>query len=728
MVSSGLLKFDDQPENYWAWKTSFQSAVQDLNLSPQEELDLLSKWLGPQSAAQAKRIRAAYINNNPIAGLNMVRQRLADCFGAPEIIEHALLKKTEDFPKVANRENQHLRELGDLLLELQAAKLNGYLPGLSHLDTAHGVNPILAKLPYNLQERWVTVASKFKKDNGVSYPPFAFFVSFITEEAKTRNDPSFACVTSAFTISPRTEKTVKQKYQPPVSVRKTDISQAAGASQNTSIDRSTMDPDKQCPLHCKPHPLRKCHLFRSKTLEERKALLKDKHICFRCCSSIYHMAKDCHKTLQCRECGSESHPTAPHPEHLPQRPESSATTEDHGREQKEPHATAVTLKCTEICGNSANSRSCSKICLVRVYPVGQAERAVKMYAFLDEQSNRSLVKTDFFDLFKIDGHLEPYTLKTCSGVMEVTGRRAHNFVIESMDGTTHLSLPTLIECDMIPDDRAEIPSPEVACHYPHLKTVVGKIPEVDPDAEILLLGRDILHVHKVREQCNGLHNKPYAQRLDLGCVIVGEVCLGGAHKSASISVYRTNILQNGRASLLSPCKNSIQVKERLSCHTPNLSIQSSVHHLERETDDLGSQVFQRTQHNDKLALSIEDEVFLETLEQQVYKDSSNTWVAPLPFRSPRNCLPNNRPQAVKRLSSLRRTLDKKPQMKKHFIDFMQKMFDAKQAEPAPPLKEGQECWYLPIFGVIIPKARPDKSSVRLQSQTSRCFSQQRAFE
>lgn len=268
MVSSGLLKFDDQPENYWAWKTSFQAAVWDLNLLPQEELDLLAKWLGPQSAAQARRIRAAYVYN-PKAGLNMVWQRLEECFGAPEIIEHALLKRVEDFPKVSNRENQRLRELGDLLLELQAAKHNGYLPGLSHLDTAHGVNPILAKLPYNLQEKWVSVASKYKRDCGVFYPPFSFFVRFISEEAKVRNDPGFACVT---TFSLRTERPtgLKQKHQLPISVRKTDVSPAGGASQHLTTDKSITDPGKQCPLHGKPHPLRKCRLFRSKSLEERR--------------------------------------------------------------------------------------------------------------------------------------------------------------------------------------------------------------------------------------------------------------------------------------------------------------------------------------------------------------------------------------------------------------------------------------------------------------------------
>ncbi|XP_047445286.1 uncharacterized protein LOC125010584 [Mugil cephalus] len=713
MVSSGLLRFDDQPENYWAWKTSFQSAVWDLNLLPQEELDLLAKWLGPQSAAQARRIRAAYIHD-PGAGLNMVWQRLEECFGAPEIIEHALLKRVEDFPKLSNREHQRLRELGDLLLELQAAKQNGYLPGLSHLDTAHGVNPILTKLPYNLQEKWVTVASKFKRDCGVSYPPFSFFVRFVSEEAKVRNDPSFACVTS---FSLRTEKTagLKQKHQLPISVRKTDVSPVSGASQRLTTDNSVIDPDKQCPLHCKPHPLRKCRLFRNKSLEERKSLLKDKYVCFRCCSSINHMAKDCNVPLKCRECGSETHTTALHPEPLPLKWKNSAASEDHGGEKEELTATDVTSKCTEICGNLAGSRSCSKICLVRVYPAGQSEKAVKMYAVLDEQSNRSLAKTDFFNLFSIDGHLEPYTLKTCSGVMDVTGRRANNFIIESLDGMTQLSLPTLIECDMIPDDRAEIPAPEVALHYPHLKPVTSKIPEVDPHAEILiLLGRDILCVHKVREQHNDLHNEPYAQRLDLGWVIVGEVCLGFAHKSFQTSVYKTNILHNGRASLLEQCTNNIQAKEKFSCHIPSLNLRSSMFNQVRETDVLGYQVFQRTEHDDILDLSIEDRIFVETLDQQTYKDEANTWVAPLPFRTPRNRLPNNLFQAMKRLSSLRCNLDKKPQMKKDFINFMQKVFDAKQAEPAPPLTEGQERWYLPLFGVYHPR-KPEQIRVVFDS-------------
>lgn len=73
MVRSGLLKFDDRLENYWAWKTSFQAVARDLNLTAREELDLLTKWLGPESSLQAMRIRSVHVHN-PTAGVNKIWQ------------------------------------------------------------------------------------------------------------------------------------------------------------------------------------------------------------------------------------------------------------------------------------------------------------------------------------------------------------------------------------------------------------------------------------------------------------------------------------------------------------------------------------------------------------------------------------------------------------------------------------------------------------------------------
>ncbi|XP_056093862.1 uncharacterized protein LOC130072671 [Rhinichthys klamathensis goyatoka] len=706
MVSSGLLKFDDKPENYWAWKASFISSTDDLKLSAREELDLLCKWLGPSSSEQAKRIRAVHIHNAP-TGLRMLWQRLEDVYGSPEVIENALLRKVEEFPKISGKENHKLRELGDILMELEAARADGYLPGLSYLNTSRGVSPIVQKLPLNLQERWITVGSHYKDQHRVPYPPFGIFVNFVCEQARTRNDPSFASITGAWCAT----KTEKSVYQPAshhvrtsVAVRRTEIS--TSDSDNTTVVRKQEDPDKQCPLHNKPHPLRKCRGFRNKTFEERKAYLKEKRICFKCCASSTHVAKDCNRPLLCQECNSDKHLSALHPGPAPWKTDVHVSTIDHSGERQPLEAIpSVTSKCTEICGSVNTSKSCSKICLALVYPAGQRDKAIKTYIVLDEQSNKSLGRTEFFEHFGIQGTGSRYTLKTCSGVVDTAGRRASNFMVESVDGNIHIPLPTLIECDMLPDDRSEIPSPEVARHHPHLKHLADKIPALDPNASILLLlGRDIIRLHKVREQCNGPHNAPFAQRLDLGWVIIGDVCLGRAHKTTTASVFRTSVLISGRHSILNPCISNLMVREKIDSAVPAHTF-PCVSQAANEADSLGRDVFQRTQRDDQLGLSIEDELFLDLMDKEVYIDEANCWVAPLPFKPNRPCLPNNRHHAVNRLASLRRMLEKKHGMKEHFFNFMQAMFDADQAEVAPALKPQQECWYLPIFGVYHPQKK-----------------------
>lgn len=59
----------------------------------------------------------------------MIWERLEECYGSAKAIEDALFKKVEDSPKITSRGYQKLRELKDLLQELQAAKAKGDLPG-----------------------------------------------------------------------------------------------------------------------------------------------------------------------------------------------------------------------------------------------------------------------------------------------------------------------------------------------------------------------------------------------------------------------------------------------------------------------------------------------------------------------------------------------------------------------------------------------------------------------
>nr|XP_055056164.1 uncharacterized protein LOC129440699 [Misgurnus anguillicaudatus] len=715
LLTAGLIKFDDKPENYLAWKSTFSNAIEDLNLKPSEELDLLTKWLGPESAEHARRIRSVHINY-PAVGLSRIWERLEQCYGSAEAIESALLNKVDCFPRISNRDPQCLRELADLLSEIESAKMDGYLPGLSYLDTARGIAPILEKLPFALQEKWMRQGSRYKQEHNVSFPPFSFFSTFIRNEAHMRNDPSFK-FNLPNTMQPTGQKFSSREKRLPVAVHKTEVEHGIPTVKSKLVGE---DFSKQCPIHKKPHPLHKCRGFREKPIDERKAFLREHAICFRCCSSTSHQARNCTSTIQCSECDSERHIAALHPGPAPwSKNETVRPVIHHGGEDDEKTITTVaTSSCTKVCGNGFRGRSCSKICLVNIYCKDHPQIKLKTYAILDDQSNKSLAKSTFFDKFNVIDHASPYTLKTCTGTSEILGRRAKGFIIESINDGASFTLPTLIECNELPDNRAEIPTPDAAWNHAHLKSVAHKIPPLDPDAEILLLlGRDIIEVHKVLEQRNGPRHAPFAQKLALGWVVIGDVCLDGAHKPCKVNTFKTSIFMNGRPSQTEPCENNIQIKEKF-CHynehltslAPSLKLQFTTTHTKSNT----TEIFQSTKDDDKLAPSMEDLVFLKMTQKEVYQDESNSWVAPLPFRGPRQRLPNNRQQASNRLQSLTRTLKKHPRTKDHFLEFMTKMFENRHAEPAPPLSKNEECWYLPIFGVYHPQ-KPDQIRVVFDS-------------
>ncbi|KAM4023316.1 uncharacterized protein ACNLHF_028069 [Anomaloglossus baeobatrachus] len=254
LVAKGLMKFTDQAEGYRARKAFFQNATRDLGLQYREDIDLLVKYLGDESVKHAVRIRDININC-PKTGLKEIWERLDECYGSVEVIERAVFKRIDDFPRISNKGLQKLRELSDLLMEVQVAKCEGDLQGLAFLDTARGVNPIVQKLPYNLQEKCLTHGSTYKYKHSVPFPPFSVFVEFVQQQARIRNDPSFD-----FAMSYDTPPQAANPRRTSVAVHKTNVSSPGSNRRSDSYSQSEtkiQDPDKQCPLHQKPHPLLK---------------------------------------------------------------------------------------------------------------------------------------------------------------------------------------------------------------------------------------------------------------------------------------------------------------------------------------------------------------------------------------------------------------------------------------------------------------------------------------
>ena len=192
---------------------------------------------------------------------------------------------------------------------------------------------------------------------------------------------------------------------------------------------------------------------------------------------------------------------------------------------------------------------------------------------------------------------KPHTLLSCAGSTQTQGRVAKGYIVESLDGHTMLKLPTLLECDQIPNDRNEIPTPDVAQHHTHLKDIAKHIPPLDNYANILLLlGRDLPEAHHVLDQRIGMLGSPYAQKLRLGWVIIGEACLGKTHQPDIVNVNKTRRLRDGRPSCFPLCPNAVHVKVADTHDTG--------------TDgEFGTTVFQTTKDDDKPGMSMEDKQF-----------------------------------------------------------------------------------------------------------------------
>jgi hypothetical protein len=645
LLMSRLTNFDDTPENYLLWKESFLMVSSEFNVSLSEELDLLVKYLGPESRRYATSIRSANIRN-PERGLERLWERLDERYGSPELLEAALKRRVESFQKITNKEMHKLYDLTDLLSEIEAAMENPALRDvLAYFNSSTGIMPIVSKLPYNLQERWVTHATDYKRRCKVSFPPFSYFVQYVNDMARMKNDPSL-----------QLEAPVRN-----ANVKKTTLKPADAGSKV----------QRYCPLHNSVrHSIVDCNTFKQLSVPNRRDIMKQKGYCFSCCARG-HIRRDCVNNTTCTICGDDKHHTLLH--------------DSHGEEpefQSKPKS--ANTMCTQICANTFQGKSCAKIVLVRVYNQKKPQNAKNVYAIIDDQSNRSLIDSHLVDQLKPKTEVVSFTMNSCNGQSMMQGREVDGLVIESLDKTTKYNLQTLLECDQIPNDRDEIPTPEIAHYHPHLSSIANHIPKQDCAAPIsLLIGRDAPELHHVYEQITDNENPkaPYAQRLSLGWVIVGETCLGKIHETTTINVNKICIIGGSRPSVLTPCTSRIKVKE--------------------------IDVFSETPDDEKPGMSMEDREFIQTMNDNLERDSEGTWIAPLPFKADKPTLPNNRSQAMKRARNLTASLRKDAKKKDHFFTFMQKIIENGHAEEAPEIHENKERWYLPLFGVYHPK-KPDQ--------------------
>ncbi|XP_048580423.1 uncharacterized protein LOC116604791 [Nematostella vectensis] len=627
--------------------------LEDASVSATQQINYMRSFTSgePQRLVDSYRKRQ---HRDPSTLLKELWAELEQRFGGPAVISKELLQRLRETAKFGERDVNELQHFADLCSDVESQIV--YLPGLACLNFPTALQPVIEKLPQFIRSKWEKVVAQFGDANYGAYPQFSIFAKIVKEQARIKNNPNLV---SLDTTTPPTQSRKK--------VLKTELEKPPGKDE-------TINKDKHCPFHDREgHALTDCHAFAKKSLNERTKWIRDARLCFRCFDPA-HVARDCATKIKCSVCADERHNGLLHREKPPAR---SQTPE---KKEKEQSQREVSTKCTLLCDRKNSPTSCSKVLPVDVFLANSPEQAHRVYAIIDEQSNSTLITSELADELGADGPSEKYFLSTCSGDKEEKqGRRVLGLIVRSLNGTEH-KLPTAVECDSIPEDKREIPTPEMARSFPHLREIAAHIPPPEREAGVhLLIGRDAPELLKVREFRNGPRGAPWAQRLDLGWTITGQMCLDFGKGPAHVLARRTTL--SPEVPIAEPERETATDYELVPC--PNqLKLTDGL--LGRNALPKEEEVFATTKDDNVTSLSIDDQRFLEIMEKGIHKNNSGNWEMPLPFRDSNPEMPNNRAQAMSRLQNLTRSFARKPQLKTDYVEFMGKVLGKGHASPVPP--------------------------------------------
>ena len=163
-----------------------------------------------------------------------------------------------------------------------------------------------------------------------------------------------------------------------------------------------------------------------------------------------------------------------------------------------------------------------------------------VYALLDDKSDACFVKQTALEKLGVDGPEIHLKLSTVLAQETITSQKITGLVVHGVDESTEISLPRTYTRDIIPARGSQIPRPETARRWPHLKRIADHLMPYDEHVDVsLLLGINCARAIKPREIISGNDDDPYAKRTALGWGVIGLVTSGTCkYDDASIGVNR----------------------------------------------------------------------------------------------------------------------------------------------------------------------------------------------
>jgi hypothetical protein len=565
---------------------------------------------------------------------------------------------------------------------------------------------MLEVLPSWVVRKWAKRIVDHKRNHD-SFPDFEVFCRFIEDLAEVACEPVTSMRGSSSHKPSSSSKSQLEFPKSPKSTLKPSVTLVSQTSQqakpaspicpshsNSSSSSQPRVPSKvqsrSC-AYCKHdnHELDFCFSFLGKPWSERHEFIKDSKLCFGCLKLAGHRSKQCSDRLTCRTCG-KSHPTSLHKA----QPDTTTMAASSSNSSADSSKNANTSMVSAIAHNSASisdrCRLSTSILPVYVFSTDCPENKVLVYALLDSMSDICFVSTDV--LSQVDSSSASVTIKLAtmtSSCSSISCKKSDKLLVQSFYGGPAIQLPSTFSRDYIPAERSHIPTPDKALRCSHLKDIASEIP-VEQQCEVgLLIGYNCPQVFIPRSVISGLDHEPFAIKSDLGWSIFGKTG-SQACSDAVVTSHRVVTLPDNDDS-------SRSVAFALNSSVKEISSDDVVKALESDFVE---------KHCEEKLLSQDDILFMSILDKGVFQEDSSHYSMPLPFKT-RPCLPDNRKVAEDRLLVLKRKFQKDQEYCKEYVDFMNSIIDAGEAEKVSTCsscKVGQ-MWYIPHFGVRHPKKK-----------------------
>ena len=436
---------------------------------------------------------------------------------------------------------------------------------------------------------------------------------------------------------------------------------------------------KKCTLCSKPHDLNECEEFGKKTLPERKDLIRKRGLCFGCLKPG-HISSKCKDKLVCNTC-EKKHPSTLHdPDWKPKSKKHQATSKENieGNDQGRVNTGLTACSITEAGDVPVNMG----IVPIWLYHKSEPEKRIKVYALLDNGNGGTFIKTETMKRLDIDGEDTTLVLTTMHGTQEIETKVVNGLVaVNCQREDVHLDLPRSYAREQIPIHREEIPRPEVAERYHHLRKISEQLTPYMEDIEVgLLIGLNCPKALRPREVIHGQDTEPYAVRSILGWYINGPVS-----RDDDVTVHCNRVYVQS-------------VDESSGCIVTERNVKEEI--VPKTVERMFELDFSEKEKG--LATSKDDRQFLKKVGSGIVHREDSHYEMPLPFKEQNVTLANNRPQAEQRLKSLKKRLLSDDKYRQDYADFMDsiisKGYATKVSDENATASEGH-VWYLPHHGV-----------------------------